>query len=185
MQSTQKEQKMDSIKWICILGPSVKKTREFIKSLDLHPTADIQYFLSNESYFFGCENDLRTTHMLELVNHFNKLSKRTVKPKLIVSDYSFDYYLTQILEQSVITTQTIKTWEEFCLNMQESLELSNVTKYIFLNEIFTKRDDYTGEEYLKYSANIYLQSKGEENVEVVDNSLYGISVVKSEIYSLL
>ena len=123
--------------------------------------------------------------MLELVNHFTKLSKCSVKPKVIVSDYSFDYYLTQILEHSVITTETLKTWEEFCLNIQESLELSNVTKYIFLNEIFTRNNDYTGEEYLKFSANIYLQSKGEENVEVVDNSPYGMSVVRSEIYSLL
>ena len=170
---------LSNTKWICILGPSVETTREFINKLDLKCHKKIKLYLSKE-YDFDCfDMYLKTTHMMELVNYF---SMETEQPDLIISDYSFLLYLTQIEEHTPLSINMHNTWEKFCFNFISHNNIPRVSKYFVMHE--TVKDssyDYNPKEYLKCFVQYYLKNLPTTKYEYINNDNKGIQYVQKQI----
>ena len=175
------------MKSICILSPSVKTTKEFIEKLCLKST-NIRCLLSKENEFdFDMFPPLlRVTHLLELLNQFTDLSRKSEKPELIITDYSVDFFRTQILEHNPISWNMYLTLESFALNCEPLFNIPPITKYIVLKDLLIKSSyDYTFDEYLTAFAKDYLLALPTSYVMFVDNTSEGLESTRNEIRRLL
>ena len=178
---------MNKLHWMCILSPTVNQTREFIKSLGIEKNPKVKCILSSEDYFDSYDMFLRTTHMIGMINQFNRLIKNKEKPDIIISDYSFSFYLTQISEHTPITSNTHTTWQTLCLDFTESQNIPSVDEYIALNDILLNENstENEDEEYLKPFAKDYLCGLPEEMVSFINHDINGLNYVRKKINYIL
>lgn len=183
----EKTREVNNMKWVCILSPTVEMTKVFIKRLELGSHSKIKFLLSKEDEFDHQYMPLlKTAHVLELFNQFLELSREKVKPELIISDYSVDFFRTQILEHGPISYNMYSTLETFVLNIKTLLNLPSVEKYIVLNDVLSKESYYYKcEKYLTVFAKEYLLALPKSCVTFIDNNIKGLDTARNEIYLLL
>ena len=173
--------------WICVLSPSPKETREFIESLELPRNPKIKVLLTLETVFDTSDYLQNSfTHILELVNYFTALKKT---PPIVITDFDFDFFLTQIRTDPDVHVQLLKLLETFCSNFQTSLGPAHVSEYIVLNDLFeqstTNKSQTEPKDYMKMYVKEHLLKIDPKKITYVDKTLCGRSAAKTVIFNTL
>ena len=168
--------------WICVLSSSPKTTREFIDSLELPRNPKIKVFLTMETAFDGSDYLQNSfAHILELVNYFTALKKY---PPIIITDFDFGFFLTQIQTDPNLNKQLIEILKKFCSNFQTFLYPAHVSEYIVLNNI-TSQKEKDPKEYMKMYIREHLLKTDPKTITYVDNNQLGRSAAKQLVFNCL